>query len=168
MITDVLHNFNLFVDGRGQAGKISEHKLPKIAVKTEGFSAGGMAAEVEVPMGSVEKLETEFTLVGYNVEVLKQLRLLPGRSMALTSRGSLAGLDGVEKPVVVNMRGNMLEVDADAWKPANKAELKCKMNLDYYRLEIDGKVVYEIDPINCVAIVDGVDTLATTRQNLGI
>lgn len=168
MITDTLVNFNLHVDGRGMAGKISKHKPVAIKVKTEAFSAGGMAAEVDVPMGSIEKMETEFSLTGYNTNVLKLLGLLPGNSVPLTARGSTAGQDGVQKAVVCQMRGHIIEVEADEWEPAKKVEIKIKMAVEYYLFQVAGETIHEVDAINCVAVIGGVDQLATVRQNLGL
>lgn len=168
MIADILHNLNLFVDGRGYAGKVEEFKPPKIAVKTEEFHAGGMAAPVDVPMGTFEKLEAEGTLLAFDADVLLTLNVIPGVQVACTLRGTIAGEDGVQKPVVVTLRGKLIEADQDAWKPGAKAALKLKWSLHYYKLELNSRVIYEIDPINYVAVIGGVDQLATARQHLGI
>ena len=61
MIPRKLKHFNLFVDGRGYAGKIEELTLPKVTIKAEEFRAGGMDAPMEIDLG-MEKLEAEFTL----------------------------------------------------------------------------------------------------------
>ena len=42
------------------------------------------------------------------------------------------------------------------------------MSLRYYKLEIDGSLIYEIDPVNYVAVINGVDQLAAARQHLAI
>lgn len=42
MIPKILKNFNLFVDGRGYAGKAEEVTPPKLSLKTQEF--GGMDA----------------------------------------------------------------------------------------------------------------------------
>ena len=44
----VLKNMNLFVDGRGYAGRIDEIQLPKLTLKTEEHRAGGMDLPVEI------------------------------------------------------------------------------------------------------------------------
>ena len=49
----VLKGFNLFVDGRGYAGKVEELELPKLTIKTEEFRSGGMVAPVELGRGRV-------------------------------------------------------------------------------------------------------------------
>ena len=51
MIVDILRNVNLFVDGRGYAGRIDECIPPKLTVKTEDFRAGGMDGTVEIDQG---------------------------------------------------------------------------------------------------------------------
>ena len=47
----VLRGFDVFVDGRGYAGKVEELELPKLSIKTEEFRAGGMDVPVELDMG---------------------------------------------------------------------------------------------------------------------
>jgi len=51
MLPKILKNFNVFVDGRGYAGKIDEITLPKLTIKTEEYRAGGMG---------MEKLEADY------------------------------------------------------------------------------------------------------------
>jgi len=168
MIADILYDLNLFVDGRGYAGRIKELKLPVIKPKLMGYQAGGMAAEVDVPMGRFEKLESEATLHAFDKDVLGLMRVLPGEQFAFTARGAKVSDDGSKKGVIVTMRGLLTSVDMDTWKPGEEMPLKLAMSLRYYKLEDDGAVVYEIDPVNYKAIVNGVDQLETTRQHLAI
>jgi len=43
-----------------------------------------------------------------------------------------------------------------------------EFTVTYYKLEVDGKVIYEVDPLNCVCVVNGKDYLADVRRNLGM
>ena len=52
-------------------------------------------------------------------------------------------------------------------KPA-KAEFKYAVAVSYYKLEVDGREVYEIDPVNGVRAINGVDQLAGMRNDLGL
>ena len=70
--------------------------------------------------------------------------------------------------VVATLRGGLREVDPGEWKPGEKAEFKYAVSVTYYKLEIDGRVMFEIDPVNCVRVIDGVDQLAAERAALGI
>lgn len=168
MIADVLYDMNLFVDGRGYAGRVKEIKLPVIKPKVLEYQAGGMGAAVDVPMGRFEKMEAEATLYAFDADVLKLMRVLPGEQFAFTARGAMVSDDGTKKPVVVGMQGLLSSVDMDTWKPGDEMPLKITMSLRYYKLTIDGSDVYEIDPVNYKAVVDGVDQLETTRQHLAI
>lgn len=168
MIADILYDMNLFVDGRGYAGRIQEIKLPVIKPKMMGYNAGGMAAEVDVPMGRFEKLEAEATLKSFSRDVLNTMRVLPGEQFAWVARGAMVSDDGTKTPVVVTMRGILSEVDMDTWKPGDEMPLKIGMSLRYYKLQIDGNDIYEIDPVNYKAVINGVDQLETTRQHLAI
>lgn len=168
MIADILYDLNLFADGRGYAGRVKEMTLPVIKPKLMGYQAGGMAAEIDVPMGRFEKLEADATLAAFDADLLKLMRILPGEQFAFTARGAMASDDGTKKPVVVTMRGLLTEADMGAWKPGEEMPLKLKMSLRYYKLEIDGALIYEIDPVNYVAVVNGKDQLETTRQHLAI
>ena len=167
MITDVLRDINLFVDGRGYAGKVTEFTLPKLTVKTEEYRAGGMDAPVELDMG-LEKLECDFSLDSIDAETLKLWGLAEGTKPPLTFRGAVQDKNGTVRAVVVRTRGQIKEVDWGSWKPGEKATLKFMAAVDYYKLEQDGVTIHEIDIENMIRIVNGVDQVAARRAALGI
>ncbi|WP_319557905.1 phage major tail tube protein [Thiomicrorhabdus sp.] len=168
MIQNILTDMSLFVDGKGYAGKCPELTLPKITPKMREYRGGGMSGTVEIPTGSVEKMEAEFTLSGIEPDVLALLRILPGEQAPLTIRGALVDYDGTETPVLVALRGQIKTVDMGTWKPGDESPLKISMAVSYYRLEHGSRVLYEIDPVNMVMTIDGVDRLAQTRANIGL
>lgn len=167
MIPQVLSNTNLFVDGVSFSGDVPSLTLPKLTVKTETYRGGGMTGEVEIDMG-LEKLESSFTTNGVRRESLKWFGLSDRTACNAVFRGSFKGLKGAVSAVVVTLRGGIKEVDAGDWKPGDKAEMKHSMSLVYYKLEIDGRVIYEIDMVNMVRVIDGVDQLAAERTALGL
>ncbi len=71
-------------------------------------------------------------------------------------------------PVVATLRGLLKEVDPGDWKAGEKAEFKYAVAVSYYKLEVDGREVYEIDPVNGVRAINGVDQLAGMRNDLGL
>lgn len=167
MITDVLKNMNLFVDGRGHAGKVDELNPPKLTIKTEEHRAGGMDAPVELDMG-MEKLETDFTLSAFDKEVLKQFGLAPGNQIPLTIRGALESEDGTVTPVTINLRGQIKELDFGTWKPGDKNQLKVMVAPRYYKLTHGADLIHEIDVAGMIRVIDGVDQLAGQRAALGL
>jgi len=167
MLDDILKNMSLFVDERGYAGNVEELQLPKLAMKTEEFRAGGMDAAIDVEMG-MEKLECGFTLTRFDKEALKLFGLAPGKVAPLTMRGAVESEDGSTAAVIVNLRGKIREIDFGSWKPGDKATLKASVSLRYYKLTHGGEVLHEIDVANMIRIVGGVDQLAAQRKALGL
>ncbi len=166
MLPKILKNFNVYVDGRGYAGRVDEITLPKLTVKTEEYQGAGMSSPVEIDMG-LEKLEMDLTFSEYDRELFKLFGLTNGSEFALTIRGALQGT-GDTSPVVINVRGYFKEMDFDSWKPAEKATLKCSVACNYYKLTIDGVELIEIDPVNMIRNVNGIDQLSEVRQALQI
>src|SRR5574344_392135 len=162
----ILKNFNLFVDGRGYAGRAEEVSPPKLALKTEEFRGGGMDAPAVIDLG-MEKLESSFTLVEYDPEILKQFGLVSGNSVQITLRGALVD-DNTTTPMVIGLRGMLKELDMGKFKAGDKATLQCSVACRYYSLEIDGQNIVEIDVDNMVRKIDGQDVLADIRSALGM
>ena len=167
MIPQTLSNLNLFVDGVSFQGDVPSLTLPKLTLKMEEHRGGGMDAPVELDMG-MEKQEANFTTTGVRRESLKFFGLADGTAFNGTFRGAYKGLKGKVTPVIVTLRGTLKEVDMGDWKPGDKAEIKHSIGLTYYKLEVDGRTVYEIDPIGMRRVINGVDQLAAQRSALGL
>ncbi|KEQ14512.1 hypothetical protein GZ77_09190 [Endozoicomonas montiporae] len=168
MIKDILVNMNLYFDGEDFVGQAQELSPPKITPKFREYMAGGMGAPVDIPTGEVEKMESEFTLNSCSRSVLKQLKVVPGETVPFEFRGATVSQDGNKGKVIVTQRGLIKETDYGTWKPGDDTTLKVGMTLHYYRLTIDREVIHEIDPVNLVCIINGVDQTAELRDALGI
>lgn len=164
---DVLKNLNIFVNGKGYAGQIEDYNPPKQTLKTEEFRGGGMNAPIELTMG-MEKLDSDFSLIAYDADVLRSFGVVEGNQIPFTIRGHLESFDGSTSAVVHNLRGKIKEIDRGTWKPGEKAALKISMALSYFKETRDGVVIHEIDVENMVHTVDGVDLLSAARASLGI
>lgn len=168
MSKPVLINFALFVDGQGYIGKVKEIEQPKLAPKTIDYMAGGMAAPLKLPMGVLEPMDTSFTLIAYDLTVLKHFGLVPGKTIPLTARGAVCAEDGEVKPMTIVMRGHVVETEPGTWKPGEENNIKVALSLTYYKVEQAGEVVFEADAENMVLNVGGNDQLAAVRAALGI
>lgn len=163
----VLKNMNLFVDGRGYAGRVDEIQLPKLTLKTEEHRAGGMDVPVEIDLG-MEKLEAELTISDYAPEVFKLFGLLDGASTQITVRGAIQAQGEKAKPVTINLRGGWKAIEPSSWKPGDKSTLKVSVAANYYKLAIDGQELVEIDAVNLMRKVGGVDQMAAIRAAIGV
>ena len=163
----ILKNFNLFVDGRGNAGNIEELKLPTLSLKDEEFRAGGMDAPISVEMGQ-EKMEASFILTGYDSATLALWGVGPQSQVPLVARGALESLDGSVEQVKVTMSGTVKSVEPGAWKAGEKSSLTFTVSLRAYKFEQGGVTIDEIDVINFVRTIGGTDRLAAQRNAIGI
>ena len=167
MVVDILRNISMFVDGRGYAGQVDEVVLPKLTVKTEEFRAGGMDGVVEIDQG-MEKMESTLTTASIDETLLQQWGVIQGEHVPLTLRGALRSEDATVRAVVCQLRGRIKEIDFGTWKPGEKAPMKAMVAVRYYKLELGGTVLHEVDVENMIRIVNGTDQMAEMRTALGI
>lgn len=165
-IPRVLKNFSLFVDGRGLAGTIQTLTLPTLTTKMEEFRGGGMDAPVELDMG-MEKLEGSFELAEYNPDIIA-LFGLAGADKQLTARGAMRRDGEAAVPVVVNMTGVIKELDPGDWSSGEMSTGTFTYTLRYFKLTVGGRELVEIDKVNMIRRIDGVDQLESIRTAIGV
>lgn len=161
-----LKNFALFANGAWLADT-KEVTRAKLTTKLEEWRGGAMDAPLQLDMG-MEKIDFEYSLAG------------PDRNAISGFRGSLSGENlrfagayqddatGTVTQIEITVRGRVSEVDPGSQKAGEPGEYKTKVACSYYREEWDGRVLIEIDILNMVCIVDGVDRLAELRAAIGI
>ncbi|KVN24452.1 phage tail protein [Burkholderia pyrrocinia] len=167
MVPETLNNMALYVDGRGFAGRSTEVSPPKLKLKTEDYRAGGMDAPTKVDQG-MEALQAGFTMGSIERDVLKFFGLADQSAFNGTFRGAFRDTKGKVKAVAMVMRGMLSEFDPGSWKPGSMSEVKYTAELTYYKMEIDGAVIHEIDVLGMTRVIDGVDQLADVRKALGM
>lgn len=163
----VLTLFNFFVDGKGYAGQIDEFEPPKLAIKTEEYQPGGFDAPIEADLG-MEKMEASFTLLDPDPDTLKCFGLGHNKPVACTARAGIGNGDGTVAAHVHHLQGMWKEVEQPKLKRGEKLSMKVQVALKYYKQEIDGEVIHEIDIENAIRMIGGVDYLAEARAAAGI
>ena len=162
-----IKNFILFNEGNSYLGEVPEVQLPKLSRKTEDYRAGGMGGPVKLDFG-MEGIELEWTAAGYLRDVFAQWGTLKHDGVMLRFTGAAQAEDEAVMAIEVIARGRHTEIDPGKSKAGDNTEIKIKTALSYYKLSIDGQAVIEIDLVNLVEVVDGVDRLQAIRQALGI
>lgn len=163
-----LKNFGLFNDGESYMGVAEEIKLPKLTRKTDDYRGGGMSGPVAVDLGQ-EKLELEMTLAGLMRQVFGQYGTTKADGVMLRFAGAYQRDDtGEVSACEIVVRGRHTEIDPDNAKAGERGKLTVKSALTYYKLSLDGEVLIEIDLLNMVEIVNGVDMLAEQRKAIGL
>ena len=168
MLPRVLKNFNLFNDGESFVGQVAEVELPKLSRKMEEWRGGGMSGSVSLDMG-MEKLEIGITCGGFMRTLFKQFGIAKADGVLLRFAGSYERDDTFEVDAVeVVCRGRIQELEPGNAKAGDKSEMKATYHLTYYKLSINGEDLIEIDVVNMIEIIDGVDRLAEQRRAIGV
>ena len=140
----VLQAFTIYIDGYGKAGSGEKCKLPPLKKKTEDFRGGGMLAARKVALGyEAPELELEFS--SFDPQILAQSQLFTRMGVPLSIRSYLNGDQDREYTVIIQARGECMEIDAGTWEPGKKALLKAKFALDAYKLVIADKIIFDMD-----------------------
>ncbi|MGO4413287.1 phage major tail tube protein [Cupriavidus sp. KB_39] len=163
-----LKNYNVFHDGVSYVGQTEEFTLPKLTRKLEEYRAGGMNGPVEIDLGA-EKMELEATYGGLMREIFKAwgITIVDGvllRFAGAYQRDDTAEVDAVE----VVVRGRHTELDLGNAKVGDNSQFKVKSAISYYKLSVNGEVWCEIDHVNFIEIIFGVDRLAEQRRAMGL
>ncbi len=167
MVPQTLYLMNMFVDGINFAGDIPVLSLPKLKIKTDEYRAGGMDMGIDMDQG-MEKMEASFSAKGVRREAMKYFGLADQTAFNAVFRGSYKGQRGATTSVVATLRGMLSELDPGEWKSGESGESKYSISVSYYKLEVGGRLMYEIDPVGCVRVINGVDQLASVRRDLGL
>lgn len=162
-----LKNFDTFQNGESFIGQVNSLTLPKLARKMEEIRPGGLDSSIKVDMGG-EALELSFAAAGYLRSALRQFGATSAGAVQLRWAGAYQADDtGIYQAVEIVGRGRYSEIDRGDAKTGESSETKFTMPLVYYKESVDGLVLFEIDVINNIFIVDGVDRLAAQRAAMG-
>jgi P2 family phage contractile tail tube protein len=163
-----LKDFNLFNDGANYLGLVPELTLPKLSRKMEEYIAGGMSGPIEVDYHT-EKIEFDWTAGGLLVDALMQYGAVTHNAVQLRFAGAYQNDDTAEVTAVeIVVRGRHKEIEMGNVKMADKGDQKYKTTCSYYKLIINGQDIIEIDFINGVEIVGGIDRRAELRAAIGM
>lgn len=163
-IPRILKNWNLFVNGIGYAGLCDEAELPEIKIKTEEHRAGGMDGSYEIDMG-METMTAKLTFAEYIADILRKV----GVDCRFQLRGALRrDSDGQVVPVIVEIGGKFKSFTPGTWKAGDKATAEHEVAVDYLRWNQGGEDLIEIDVVNMIRKIGGVDQLSAIRVAIGV
>ena len=160
----------VFINGSNTLAGIAEVELPNLEYSTVTTEQFGMTSELEIPLiGHFKKLEAKIkmdsvdgTLVSFNNNKPILIECLgAGQKMDRNTHGATAySMDATFK-------GTIKKMDGLKMKPGGKLETSFDIGVTYYKLEIDGKKIIEIDVLNNVNYMNGSDN-SLIRKFLGL
>ncbi|WLH64818.1 phage major tail tube protein [Pseudomonas sp. FP2300] len=165
-----LKNLNLFNDANSYLGVVKSVTLPPLGRKMEAYRGGGMNGPVKADLGfSDDGIQFEWKTGGLDLIALKQFGTVNASGVALRFTGSFQQDDTAEVSAVeVVMRGRHETIEMGDAQPGEDTEHSITTTCTYYKLIVDNEEIIEIDLLNFIENVNGVDMLEKQRQALGI
>lgn len=163
-----LKNFNVFVDGVTYIGVAEKVKLPDLKRKTEDLRAAGMNGPVKVDVGQ-EGMTCEHEYAGFVSEMFKTWGIAKVDGTMLRFAGALQQDDNAAVTAVeIIMRGRHSETTMPEAEGGKKGSFKVKTELSYFKYTENGTTLVEIDLVNMIEVVGGVDRMAEQRRAIGM
>lgn len=159
----LMRNCTLWADSESKLGQIGDITPPVPQVKVEEMRNAGMVKPREINMG-YEKLEFSFKMPGFDPQVLKLFGLRPGTENPFMITGALVDEDGTDHSAVMTIRGFIKQADAGSWKAGDQAENDYMVSVNYYKLEVDGNEIYEMDDFD--VRIGGVSQVSGQRNSM--
>ena len=167
MTPEKLHSYSIYEDGNEMVGIADEIDLPGFEFLSETLTGQGIAGEIEDPtMGLTKAMEWEPKFR----TLYKTIDLNPMRFRTYTIRGAQQGKDAYGNIKMSGIKalvgGRPKGFSGGKLKKASPIEPGFKLEVTYYKLEVDGTCLFEIDKLNSKCIINGVDVLGEVKKYL--
>jgi P2 family phage contractile tail tube protein len=168
-IPEKIVNYNVYDEGEKLVGITGEVTLPNFEAMAEEISGAGIAGSFESPTpGHFSSLEME---IPFRTVTNQSFRLAVPGGRTITLRASQQGYD--VSGGQVNYRGLKITVrglpkghnlgTAAVGQPTNTTNT---IEVLYIKVEENGETMLELDKLNFIYIVNGVDVLADVRRQI--
>jgi len=161
---------NIYLTGTGSLlGRAEEVSLPDVKAKMSEHKAIGMVGSLELPSG-IDKMEMKIKWNAIYPDTMKKFNdIFTARKLQI--RGSVESYtaEGRTAQVPAKCFVTVLpkNIPLGSFKQHDNVELEQMFTVTYFKLEVGGDPITEVDVLNNIYRVDGVDLLATFRANLG-
>ena len=154
-----INKYNVYNAGNRLLGMGDEVTLPSFEASSETVSGAGVLGEFDDPtVGYFSNMEQEipFRVLDQTKAVQLELR---GAQQTTDSNGDIEF-----RPMRVVVRGRMAGFEPGKAKAGNGMETSVKLTVLYILIELEDKPMVELDKINEVFKIRGVDVLAKIKE----
>lgn len=166
---EVINNFNVYNAGNKLKGITNEVKLAELKAKTVTVSGAGIMGEYNTAViGMFENMQQEIPFRMVNQEFFdlmrtdKQAEIVMRASIQNVNKSTGGTLSTQGMRVV--FRGRPTEFKPGQLVQANLMNASVTLELTYVLIEMGGKKKLELDKLNEIYIVNGVDLMAEVRK----
>ncbi len=162
-------NFAIYEDSNEYCG-LASVTLPDLTALTQTVSGAGIAGNIEAPiLGHIDAMTLT---LNFRTVTEQTVRLSEPRRHNIDLRVAQQNEDPVKGELAVDNVKHVLVVipktdKAGKVAPASASDGSGEYAVRYWKTYINGKKVREIDPLNYIYEINGVDYLADVRKALG-
>lgn len=168
-IPDKLTNFTAFRNGSEYLGVV-DVDLPDLESLSETLSGAGIAGEIDSPL--IGHFGSMTTTLNWRVLERANFKLARQEVHQIDFRGSIQTVDATQNyihvPVRVTIRGLPKTTPLGSLSVGGTMDNSNELETIYIKIVYNGETVVEIDKLNFICLIDGVDYLAQVRENLGL
>ena len=166
-IPSKINNYNVYNVAERLIGVGDEVTLPDFEAMADTISGAGILGEMDDPtVGHFSNMEMEipFRLVDHEaadmMDMTKAVQLeIRGAQQTTNTEGDIEF-----RPMRVVVRGRGGKLTTGKVKAGSSMDTKITLTTLYILIEVDGKTVVELDKLNEVYKVNGVDVLAKIKE----
>ncbi len=165
-----LYNANVYVNGENFAGIAEEITTPDLKPKMTDHKPLSGIGSFELPTG-LDKMSMKIKWNFISPDVLTNAAdFYTSQDVMIRANADIwdNGSRVESQPVTAFVRGLSKNLPAIALKHQDNPDIETELSCTGYKLEYNGKVLFEVDFFAQVYIVDGVDKMADYRANLGL
>jgi hypothetical protein len=165
-----LRDANVYVNGTSTHGQATEIVLPNIEASKSEFKALGLVGTNKYFNG-FNAMECTIKWSSPNNDV--KIAIADPRTVVdLMIRSSrdvyVGGVLTDEQSVVIFVKGSCNNYNLGTFKPKEDTETETKIDITYIKEVVNGQELIEVDVVNNLFKINGVDMLAKYSANLGL
>ncbi|MEB8638663.1 phage major tail tube protein [Cronobacter muytjensii] len=165
---NVYRAFALFVQGR-RICACTEYTPTDLKITEGVFKSGSMDTGITMDDG-MEPMSTSFKVSGSDADVMGCFGFIPGKKVRFEIRSAFTDTNASQWEQVDTYDGIITAITDDPRGIDSKTAAGQTVNVAprYFKRVQNGKEIYEIDPIQCIRRINGVNVLETVKNILRI
>lgn len=171
LIPDKLNDFKVYVNGSPDLKGVADLQLPSFEAMTDTISGSGIAGEIESPsIGHFQSMKLTVnwtTILDDLTEFFKPQTIMLDCRLANQEFNPTKGQPEIKATRVV-VKGIPVNNNLGSAQKNSKYEGSTEIEVLYIKVERDRKVLVELDKVNYIYKVGGVDYMAQIREALGM
>lgn len=167
IIPEVINNFNVYKSGNRMIGVTNEMTLPDIVSMTETISGAGLLGEYEtVLLGHYSSIELEIPFRILEDDIFTLANPMDVQEITLRGTQQISDRDASLKTqgMRIVVRGRVKSFKEGTLKMGGQMGSSVVLEVFYILIEVKQEKKFELDKLNEVLFVNGVDVMEQIKQ----